>query len=181
MRTWDVAKRLIEHCESPEDVSEIIAILRDPAAIQEVYSLIVGFSNNKHSSLDPAFTATTSPSVGSSSSYSDIDKLPSSRARKPSTDSSKLAAASQLVTLFRAKRMTNRQVEQWINHHFGVQANLGKDSLLKYLTKVLNQADLGLSNRLLAAAQRLVSENSQATSEIRDYWDELDKRFPVSE
>ena len=181
MRTWDLAKRLIEHCESPEDVSQIIAILRDPAAIQEVCSLIVGFSNNKYSRLDPVFTATRSPSAGSSSSYSEIDKLPSSRARKPSTDSSKLATASQLVTLFRTKGMTNQQVEQWINHHFEVRTNSGKDSLLKYLTKVLNQADLGLSNRLLAAAQRLANENAQTTSEIRVYWDELDKRFSVSE
>ena len=77
--------------------------------------------------------------------------------------------------------MTNQQVEQWINHNFEVGVNLGRDSLHKYLTKVLNRADLGLSNRLLAAAQRLVSENSKATSEIRDYWDGLDKRFPVSE
>ncbi len=181
MRTWDVAKRLIEHCESPEDVSQIIAILRDPAAIQEVGSLIAGFSNDKHSSFNSALTGATNQGVGSSSSYSETDKSPLRRARKSSTDISKLATASQLVTLFRTKGMTNRQVEQWINDNFNVRANLGKDSLHKYLTKVLNQADLGLSNRLLAAAQRLVSEKSQATSEIRDYWDGLDKRFSASE
>ncbi len=180
MRTWDVAKRLIEHCESPEDVSQIIGILRDPMAIQEVCSLISGFSDNKRSSLNSATTAAPTQGVRSSSSSPETDKSPSSRVRKSSTDSSKLATVSQLVTLFRTKGMTNQQVEQWINNNFNVRANLGKDSLHKYLTKVLNPADLGLSNRLLAAAQRLVSEKSQATSEIRDYWDGLDKRFSVS-
>ena len=181
MRTWDVAKRLIEHCNSPEDVRQVIAILRDPAAAEEVCSLIAGFSSNRHSSVNSGKTAPTVQVVGSSSLYSEGDKSPSSNARKRSHDSSKLTTARQLEALFRTRGMTNQQVEQWINSDFQVRANLGKDSLLKYLTRVLNQGDLGLSNRLLAAAQRLVSENPQANSEIRDYWDEQDKRFSVSE
>ena len=181
MRTWDVAKRLIEHCDSPEDVGQVITILRDPEAIEEVCSLIAGFSDKEHSSLNSGLSLPTVQVVGGSSSYSGVDKSPSSKARKRSVDSSTLATAKRLQTLFRTKGMTNQQVEQWINSNFKVRANLGKDSLLKYLTKVLNQADLGLSNRLLAAAQRLLSDNSQASSELKDYWDGLDKRFSVSE
>ena len=181
MRTWDVAKQLIECCDSPEDVGEVITILRDPAAIKEVCSLIVGFSDKKHSGFNSELSAPTVQVDSGYSSYARGDKLPSSNTRKRSDDNSKLATARQLEALFRSKGMTNQQVEQWINNNFTVRANLGKDSLIKYLTKVLNQADLGLSNRLLAAAQRLVSEKSQANSEIKNYWDELDKRFSVSE
>ena len=181
MRTWDVAKRLIEHCNSPEDVRQVIAILRDPAAVEEVCSLIAGFSSNRHSSVNSGKTTPPVQVVGSSSLYSEGDKPPSTNARKRSHDSSKLTTARKLEALFRTSGPTNQQVEQWINSDFQVRANLGKDSLLKYLTRVLNQGDLGLSNRLLAAAQRLVSENLQANSEIRDYWDEQDKRFSVSE
>ena len=77
--------------------------------------------------------------------------------------------------------MTNRQVEQWINSKFDVNVVMGKGSLRQYLTKVLNKADLGMSNRMLSAAQRLVMDGSSGDSDIRNYWDELDKRHTFAE
>ena len=171
----------MENCSSPEDVGQVIEILRDPVAIEELCSLIAAFSNYEHSGYSSGMTAPTVQSVDTHSSYAETRKTPSSTSRKRATDNSKSDTAIQLETIFRTKGMTNQQVEQWINGKFEVRVILGKDSLRKYLTKVLNQADLGLSNRLIAAAQQLAKENSKTTSEIRDYWDELDKRFPVSE
>ena len=181
MRTWDIGKLIMDNCNSPEDVGQVIEILRDPAAIEEVCSLIAAFSDYKHSDYSSKTTAPTVQSVASHNSHAGAHKTPSSTTRRRPTDSFKLDTAVQLETIFRTKGMTNQQVEQWIKGNFEVRVTLSKDSLRNYLTKVLNHADLGLSNRLLAAARRLAKENSKATSDIRAHWDELDKRFPVTE
>ena len=86
-------------------------------------------------------------------------------------------SASQLETLFRTMGMTNKQVEEWITNNFTVSTLAGKDSLRKYLTKVLNDSGLGLTNRILAAAQRLVDGETSSSSDIRKYWDEQDRHF----
>ena len=115
-------------------------------------------------------------------SSAEVSKSASNKTKKQPTDSSGLTTAKRLEVLFRNKGMTNQQVELWVNDNFSVaQANLGKGSLRKYLVRVLNNADLGANNRLLAAAQRLVNEDSNETSDIKHYWDELDKHFFVTE
>ena len=91
------------------------------------------------------------------------------------------ASAAQLEALFRTIGMTNKQVEQWMTDSFGVQVLVSKDSLHKYLAKVLGAADLGLTNRLLASAQRLAIAADSPASDIKEYWDQLDKHFATVE
>lgn len=181
MLTWDIAKLLIEKCDSPEDVTQVIVTLRSPSSIEEVCSLLTAFSNGGHPSTNSKQTSQTMQGMRSQSPSAGDGKSTSSRTKKEPVDSSSLAAAKQLEALFRSKGMTNQQVEQWVNSNFSARAILGKDSLRKYLTRVLNNVDLGVRNRILATAQRLVNEDYKGTSEIKDYWDELDKSFSVIE
>ena len=110
-----------------------------------------------------------------------VGKIDSEKSRGEARLSSMEASASQLEALFRTIGMTNKQVEQWITDNFGVQVIVGKHSLRKYLIRVLDVADLGLTNRLLSGAQRLSMNSGSLTSEIREYWDQLDKHFAVVE
>ncbi len=181
MRTWNIAKLLIEHCDSPEDVDQVIVILRDSSATQQVCSILSAFSNSKltlsHTDADGStitrkeWTATV-PKVRKSVKKKGIEGV---------YDTSKVSTVNELESLFRSAGMTNKQVEQWFANYFSVRVTIGKDSLRKYLTKVLNKADLGLCNRILAAAQRLVNKESAGASEIKTYWDEFDKRYSVVE
>ncbi len=89
--------------------------------------------------------------------------------------------AAQLEVLFRATGMTNKQVEEWIIDEYGTNKVVGKDSLSKYLNRVLLGASLGQTNRLLSAAQRLAMNIGSTSSDIREYWDQLDKHFAIVE
>ena len=110
-----------------------------------------------------------------------VGKIDSGKSRGEASSSSMAAGVSQLEALFRTIGMTNKQVEQWITDNFEVQVIVGNYSLHQYLTRVLDGADLGLTNRLLSGAQRLAMNTGSSTSEIREYWDQLDKHFAVVE
>ena len=181
MHTWNIAKLLIESCNSPEDVEEVIVTLQDPDAVQQVCSFLTAFSNNKPSASRRKAKAPTMQGVGNYGSSTKIGKPATGKSGGDFTHSSKDATAAQLESLCRASGMTNKQVEQWFTDNFNVRVPIGKDSLRKYLAKVLNSADLGLTNRILAAAQRLVSDQATSTSDIKNYWDGLDKHFSVVE
>ena len=44
MKTWNIAKILIQSCSSPEEVSRILATLRDPKEVESVCELLSSFS-----------------------------------------------------------------------------------------------------------------------------------------
>ena len=183
MRTWDIAKLLVENCNSPEEASEIASVLRDPASVKQIQSILEAFSD-----LNKTRSSAQVEVQGAQRAYSSDWPKPASKSTKflsgtqvmSSTAISGASTAEQLESLFRSNGMTNQQIEEWITANFGIRVVVGKESLKKYLAKVLNRADLGLSNRILAAAQKLVSGSAQDNSDIRDYWDELDKRKFVS-
>ena len=292
MRTWDIAKQLIESCGSPEDVDQVIVILQDLDAVQHICAFLTAFSTDKrvastrkaepavvqrvdaHASstkvdetgtvkrgrettliskdasvgqLESLFRASGMTNkqvelwitdnfdirvnvgkhslrkylgrVLNNASLRLINSIMVAARRLPNNDkvstsyrtaeapmvqeadrygiridkgtnakvgggaplSSKEVSASQLESIFRTSGMTNRQVEQWITDNFGIQFSVGKDSLRKYLANVLDDADLGLTNRMLAAAQQVANGGATSASDIRDYWDELDKHFPAAE
>ena len=181
MRTWDIAKILIERCRSPEDVDQAIMVLRNPETAREVCTFLTSFSNKeKFISQDRTETAT-------SQYKSNVDPSPSAAKTNAGTKrsthlvtSSRRAIAIHLETLFRASGMTNRQVEQWVTTNFPISITVNKSSLLDYLIRVLNRSDLGMTNRIFAAAQRLANDKSVSTSDISNYWDGLDKHFVSS-
>ena len=77
--------------------------------------------------------------------------------------------------------MTNKQVEDWIKENFSVGSTVGKGSLRKYLVRVLDNADLGLKNRIIAATQQLANGQDTENSDLVAYWDGFDKHFGTSE
>ena len=77
--------------------------------------------------------------------------------------------------------MTNKQVEEWITENFSVGSTVGKGSLRKYLVRVLDDADLGLKNRIIAATQQLANDQDTKNSDLVEYWDGFDKHFGTSE
>ena len=184
MRTWDIAKLLVENSSSPEDVEETVKALKDPTSMAQINSVLEAFS-----SFTLPSPATEVNSKGTQrASGRDTPKA----AGKPSQslvtqgtgnsmDNRSMTAVVQLEELFRSKGMTNSEVEHWVRDNFDITVVVGKESLRKYLLKVLNRTDLGLSNRILAAAQRLATKNSMENSDIRDYWDQLDKRQLASQ
>ena len=181
MRAWNMSKLLMEHCNSAEEVGELLATLNDPVALQEVRSMLSAFSNGTPVSSEPDDEDQMTGGKGRGASGHKTKQPGTAKNPEIRLSTSKVAATDQLESLFRSREMTNRQVEQWINSKFDVNVVMGKGSLRQYLTKVLNKADLGMSNRMLSAAQRLVMDGSSGDSDIRNYWDELDKRHTFAE
>ena len=176
MNTWDIAKLLVESCSSPKEVDQVIETLHDPDAVLEVRSLLAVFSTSKTFVL-PNAKASTFQRSGSYGSSTRIDRRATRKSGGNSPHRTKDATIRQLESLFRASGMTNHQVEQWITDNFNLRATVGKGSLSRYLTNVLNKANLSLTNRILAAAQRLKDDGATSTSDIKNYWDGLDKHF----
>ena len=181
VRTWEIAKLLLQSCHSKNDVVEVVATLRNPQAIEEVCSLLAGFSDSPNPVDGYQVNVPSVSVIKSNTPISKIARLAGGNDEFGSTTDSVSATAEQLEATFRSARMTNKQVEQWVADHFDVTAVLGKRSLRDYLRKVLIDADLSLRNRILAWAQQLVSDGTQPSSDLKKYWDELDKRFQAAE
>ena len=181
MRTWEIAKVLVGNCTSPEDVDQVIRLLNDTVAIQDICSMLSSFSETQSLTSPQKVGATKRRQT---SSYASQPASPSTSRRGSSKgldDSSEVAQAYQLETLLRASGKTNREIEQWMSENFNVNAVVGRGSLRLYLSRVLRKADLGLRNRILSAAQNLAGKDIPGTSDIKDYWDELEKRYVVSD
>ena len=175
MRTWDVAKVLMQSCKSPEEVAEVITILKDPMSIDEVCSRLRPFSDLTSDVMIAGSNATANkklPGNGDALNMPTATTKPGSRHLDPALS----AAVGQLEVVFRAKGMTNNDVERWVTTHFDVRGVLGKDSLRKYLYKILKNSDLSFQNRLLASAQQLVTGDKKGVSDLEQYWEKLDNR-----
>ena len=171
MRSWEIARLLLNRCSSSQDVDQVLETLSDPLALEELRAMLRSFASNHGVDTpstmpkrEPLFT----PELGQQAVDDRVKALP---------DTSKSALAEQLEVLFRAGEMTNKQVEQWFATNFQIVVPIGKGALRKYLLKVLTGADLGLGNRILATAQGRLTTDSAKKSEIKDYWDQLDKHF----
>ena len=57
MRVWDIAKALIIHCSSPEDVEQVLTVMADDSAMQDLRSMLSEFSVTKRMALPPTYTA----------------------------------------------------------------------------------------------------------------------------
>ena len=176
MRAWDIAKLLLDNCTSPQDVEEVLMTLDSPRELQELRSLLSSFSNGTLST--PYADADTPPlpdpkrvsipTTGQPSTEKSVKVLPK-RPEAPMMD--------HLESLFRSDGMTNKQVAQWFSTNFNINVPIGRKSLRHYLTKLLDDVDWGLRNRIFEAAQRLQKDDSSTPSDIESYWDQLDKQF----
>ena len=176
MRTWDIAKLLISHCGSPEEVHGVIRALQDPTTVDQICFMLDPFVSDYRES--GRYGQTGSNALADR----EMMTLPARPSDKPTshssgTPSANLAIADELASLFRTHGMTNRQVETWLADGFGVQLLVGKDSLRRYLARVLNSVDLGGRNRITVAARNLASDGDETTSEITQFWNDLDERF----
>ena len=185
MKTWNIAKILIQSCSSPEDVSRILATLRDPKEVESVCELLSSFSAIVPPEQPLQISNGNDNVVAKNGSLSNrtkggTKKISASIART-SASTSEEAIADKLEPLFRNNGMTNKQVEEWVTTNFNVRATVGKSSLRKYLIRVLLGADLGLKNRILGAAQQLANSQDSKDSDLVKYWDGFDKHFGVSE
>ena len=179
MRKWDIAKLLIEGCNSPEEANETAGVLRDRGSMAQIISILEGFSDLRVASVASETTVKNAQRDLSPTPSKREEKLTKSQADSSgefSGPNSQMTLIEQLELIFRSKGMTNKEIEEWIRLNFNITFVVGKESLRIYLTKVLNRASLGQRNRILAAAQRLIKKGSKVNSEIREYWDELDKR-----
>ncbi len=181
MNTWDIAKLLIQGCNSPDDIGRTLSTLRNPKDVERVCELLTAFSG--------VMPATQIHQSGKTNDDAPpVNGSPANRAkgtvkkRRPETaNSSEEAIAIKLEPLFREQGMTNIQVEEWFSTNFRIGRTIGKRSLRKYLIRVLDSADLGLKNRIIAAAQQLGNDPDAEDSDLVKYWDGFDKHFGASE
>ena len=179
MTSWDIAKYLIQSCNSPEEVSHVVATLQNPQEVERVCDILTSFSvttptkqSHRGSKEKPGPLALN----GASAKRRSVNKTGGTK-----TDSTGEAIAVKLEPLFRDQGMTNQQVEEWVASNFSIVEAIGKRSLRKYLIRVLDSADLGLKNRIMAAAQQLGNDPGAEDSDLVKYWDGFDKHFGASE
>ena len=171
MHTWEIARLLLENCDSRQDVDQVLETLNDTLALQELRTMLSSFASDPGTATPPSMPKSETmamPKLGQNVIDNGGNALP---------DTSKATVAEQLETLFRSSGMTNKQVEQWFSANFEIDVPIRKVSLRKYLLKVLTGIDLGLGNRILATAQGRLTRNSSEKSDIKDYWDQLEKQF----
>lgn len=172
MRTWHIAKKLLEICDSPNDVKQVIQLLNTATSIRDICSKLQQFSSHE-------FTVRTDNS-DQEDEYGYLQISEKAVGAPVSVEvTSEIAQAYQLETLLRASGKTNKQIETWVTENFDITHRIGKGSLRLYLARVLNYADLSLRNRMLGAAYGLVSKDSNTNSDILQFWDALDKRFTI--
>ena len=181
MKTWNIAKILIQSCSSPEEVSQILATLQDPKEVERVCGLLSSFSAVGPPTQTRQVGNRSGNVVTKNGSSSKRAKDTNKKISASSTSTSEEAIADRLEPLLRASGMTNKQVEEWIGYNFNVGATVGKRSLREYLVKVLNGADLGLKNRIMAGTQQLANIQDAQDSDLAKYWDGFDKHFGTSE
>ena len=181
MRTWDIAKLLVANCNSPEEVRQIITVLNDATAVNELCSMLSPFCSLPID--DPGAVATASESPRGTGQRAPVSsKLPlNNRFHRELAANYHAAAATELVSLFRLHGMSNKEVEKWITQNFNIDATVGKGSLQKYLTKILTNSDLGVTNRILGATRKLFEADMKATSDIQEIWEALDRQFGGAE
>ena len=177
MNTWNIAKILVESCSSPRDVDQVIATLQDADAVREVRSLLTVFSTGKTFVSSRNTEAHTMQRTGNHDSFTMAGKSAIQKGGGDSPHRAKDATIRQLESLFRMSEMKNKQVEQWITNKFNLRVAVGKGSLRGYLAKVLDNANLNLTNQILSAAQRLKDDRVASPSDIKNYWDGLDRHF----
>lgn len=174
MRTWDIAKILLNHCNSPEAVDQVLMTLEDPSEFRNLYAMLLPFATQRHECLPSGRAHPSSADRRVSGHHS--GKLARANLPEPLPNQPVSAdAVARLESLFRADRMTNAQVQQWMSTHFDSSIPVGKGSLHNYLSRVLNRADTATRNRIFAAALRL-DKDSPELDDLRSYWDLLDKR-----
>ena len=144
MKTWDIAKFLIQSCSSPEDVGQILATLQDPKEVGRVCELLSSFSAVGPPAQTRQVGNLSGNVVAKNGSPSKRAKAATKKASVTKASSSEEAIADRLEPLYRNNGMTNKQVEEWIADNFNVGATVGKRSLREYLVRVLDGADLGL-------------------------------------
>ena len=157
MRTWNIARVLVESCSSPEEVDQVIGTLQNRDAILHVCTILGAFSSAKPESMSRTSKSCTAPSTDGNDLLAKVEKDDAAQNGGSGTLISKETIVSELASLFRSRGMTNRQVAQWTTDNFGVQINIGKDSLPKYLTRVLKDVDTHLTNRIVLAAKQIVT------------------------
>ena len=172
MRAWEIAKVLLKHCESEQEVDQVIETLNDTLALREVCVILSSFASRSPFNVPAKGPSGTSTVAVRKPKQSTID-----HGVKPLPVTSRVVMAEQLEVVFRAYGMTNRQVEQWFTTNFKIDVPVGKGSLRRYLMRVLAGVDLGLANRILAMAQGGLTGDSLKRSDIEEYWDGLDKQF----
>ena len=171
MGAWEIAKLLLEHCESEVDVERLLLTLDDPSELRELRTMLSAFATYMEVETSSAI-APAAPVV-----VPEAQQRPKAGRVRVLPDASRATMSDQLESLFRSYGLTNSQVERWFSTNFEINVPIKKGSLQQYLMKVLKDVDLALGNRILAAAQAQMMRDSSQTSEIKDYWDELDKRF----
>ena len=169
MRAWELAKLLLDRCNSPQDVDSTLATLNDPIELQKACSLLFAFSKGE---LD------NSPNTypGHSSKTSTSRQKAGTKGQKELKATSGVEIVHDLEYLFRSRGMTNKQVEQWVNSNFNMRTTIGKGSLRKYLTKLLNVENSEFGSQLLSDVLTQFKENPEEISDIKDYWDLLSQR-----
>lgn len=171
MSVWKIAKLLLDNCDSPQDVDEMLLTLNSLAEMQELRGMIASFSSAARD--DSSIVA--NGGLGSRKIEAEISSPEQRSAILKGV--SRDTTVKQMELLFRECGMTNKQVEQWFSANFKIAKPIGKGSLQKYLARILNEVDLGLTNRMLATIQRQSLPDSSAKSDIEDYWDKLDAHF----
>ena len=170
MRTWDVARLLLTGCESPKDVEQVVAILRDPSHSRDICAMLSSFTIES----EDVNTQGALPPTSERDAY--VRQLSGGKGPKPPLEGPAFDIASQLESIFRSHGMTNYQVEQWVGDKFGVDAIIGKMSLRAYLGKLVNHEGLVFGNYLLSRARLDMGGDTRKNSDLADYWDQLNKR-----
>ncbi len=176
MNPWNIAKLLVNNCDSAYEVDELIAALSNQNQLNTVLSLLSVFGTESEVlSLPPDDSqSSTSPRQESQKKGAFRVGRETKLASEPTpVDDETL---HELEAVFRSEGFTNRQVEEWVKDTFGIRQPIGKGSLRKYLVRLASRDDAIPMKMLLSTARLKLTGDSSVGEDITFYWDQIGGR-----
>ena len=169
MRAWDIAKLLLENCDSPREVDELITALENPNMVRDLRLKLLPWSETSSSEssadIDDASVPPTHVISSGAETPANTFESPDSQDFAFQSTGMRTTSPEELETILRSVGMTNKQSEQWILANFEVDIPIGKGSLRGYLARLIGDASPELTARILATARQLASDYSSRGSE----------------
>lgn len=150
---WKTARGILSCCENKEEISAIAEALRNKQTREKLINILVSVGKSLES-----------PKALKTKMFSNVDET-------------RYTPENILHNLFRDKlKMTNSEVEKWLENGFNIKRNTAKISLRGYLISILREDPVNIGKAIMSQAYRDFKIELGAKDDLQMFWDGLDAR-----
>ena len=163
---WKIIRGILSSCEDIEDIDKVANILSDTKTYHEIVNILVSLSLLFSTSRFLQPNLVDKKNINTSSKLKLVNNY--DQTYKPE---------NILGDLFRnTLKMTNREVEIWIQNKYKTNKHIGKNSLYEYIGSILKPDPITISSDMISKIYSEFKSTLGENSELRVFWDKLDAR-----